>query len=90
VAQEGEGDLMRSRDRSAPEAPVTAGDGRLIKFSLGLPAEQVAELDAMARQQYSSRGAVLRQMVDLGMAQRRRQVQLAEWHQARANENPSE
>lgn len=57
-----------------PEDHRSTTTGGLLKFSVALPPELVAELDEIAREQHSSRNAALRQLVDLGMEQRRRQL----------------
>ena len=49
-----------------------------VTFSVSMPRVLVAQLDEIARVQYSSRGAVVRQLVDMALAQRRRDQAAAE------------
>ncbi len=48
----------------------TPKETRLVKFSVWLPAAQVEEVDEIAGRQYSSRAAVLRQLIDLAIERR--------------------
>lgn len=53
------------------QQPADAGGIR--QFSITLPSALVTEIDAVAAAQHISRNAVVRQLIDLGMEQRRRE-----------------
>lgn len=57
-----------------PDELQSDDKGNDRQFSVKLPASLVDELDEIAGAQHISRNAVVRQLVDLGMEQRRRQL----------------